>query len=299
MPSPPCARPRPWSAMSHTCSLTVNSTGQDGSQAPASAVVIPHDGLGTAPTAIGETMRRIIALSIAALALAGCSSAGSSSGTTQTTSPAPSLANATNDCNQAIVSDKVVTTEALKACNTVNASTTYKCLHGPSVYEVSAGTVGDPTLLRVGYKPEVYTASTTAETGTFYVSETKQLCGDPIDPSLTAPVAPLTQSQVEALFQPATSTTAAPVATPTTVPPAAISASCAQVFAQYGSVASNASNTISAPIATLIANACSPAELQTYITQYLPAAYTAMGPYFTQKIESMICPAHPHTKLCP
>ena len=241
--------------------------------------------------------RRIVVVAVAGLTVSACSS-GSTAPKSAANAPT-ALAKATADCNQAIMSDQVVTAQALKACNTADVPTSYRCLHGPSVYEAYIPT-GNDALLRLGYKPVVYAEES------FYVSETKQLCGDPIDPSLTPPMPPLTQSQVMALFQSLAPTAPAPVATapsvtavPTTNVAAANTASCAGVFAKYGSIASNTSNTIPAPIATLVANGCSPADLQTYITQYLPAAYTAMAPGFTKKIEGLICPANPQTKLCP
>jgi hypothetical protein len=207
------------------------------------------------------------------------------------------LAQATADCNQAIASDEVVTTQAIKACSLVNAAIPTKCLHGPSVYEVSAGTVGDPTLLRVGYKPQVFIGGTTTVAGTFYVNDITRLCGDPIDPSLTPPTAPLTQAQVRALF---TSPQPIPASTTTTMAAStATTTSCAGVFAQYGTIAGNSSDTIPPAVAALVANACSPPEFQAGITQRLPAAYTAMASGLSQHLEGLICPANPHTKLCP
>ena len=112
---------------------------------------------------------------------------------------------------------------------------------------------------------------------------------------------PLTQSQVKALFRSeAPVVTAPPVtAASTTIAPVPNTASCAGVLAKYAGITSNPDNAIPAPVATVVANACSPAELQSYITQYLPAAYTAMAPGFTKQIEGLICSANPHTKLCP
>jgi len=148
-----------------------------------------------------------IAPIITALAVAGCTAGSTGSAPTAppigVRGPTTPLATSNTDCNQAIISDKPVTARALKACNIANVPTSYPCLHGPSVYEAYIPT-GDDALLRLGYEPIVYGP------GSLYVSEIKQLCGDPIDPSMTAPVPPLSQSEVKALFRSANAATTVP-----------------------------------------------------------------------------------------
>jgi hypothetical protein len=96
-------------------------------------------------------------------------------------------------CNTAIESGQPVGTKAIRACSIAKVPTRYKCRHGPAVYEVSVP--GGSALLRQGDKPQVFTVAN------FDLNETAQLCGDPVDPSLTPPRAPLSAAQVRALLK--------------------------------------------------------------------------------------------------
>jgi hypothetical protein len=100
-------------------------------------------------------------------------------------------------CDKAILSDKVVTAKTLKACEqtvTTGSTPALVCNHGPNVYELWLAP-GDTPLIRVGYKPEVYSGST------FYVSDETQLCGDPTPAGDTPPPPAMTQAQVKAAFK--------------------------------------------------------------------------------------------------
>jgi|NGEPerStandDraft_6_1074524.scaffolds.fasta_scaffold07188_3 hypothetical protein len=151
-----------------------------------------------------------LAVVVFGLTVAACGS-GSSSATTQQTitvqvpggGQANTMTQANAACNKAIESDKVITTADVKACNIANVPTANPCLSGPPVYEAWVAPDND-ALLRVGYKPVVYTATTTDNPNPpneFTTSTITQLCGDPIDPSMTPPPPPLTQAQVHQLFR--------------------------------------------------------------------------------------------------
>ena len=114
------------------------------------------------------------------------------------------MAKAQVACNKAIASNKVVTAKTVKVCNTANIPSVTACAHGPSVNQASVGSGDDVALLRIGFKPLFYVAGTTENpnpTSIFDVADISQLCGDPIDPILTPPAPPLTQTQVKALFK--------------------------------------------------------------------------------------------------
>lgn len=99
-------------------------------------------------------------------------------------------------CNKAILSDKVVTTKTAKACEatvTTGSTPAQTCSNGSNVYELSLYP-GDVPLIRVGYKPVVYTEKN------FYVSDETQLCGDPTPAGDTPPHPAMTQDQVKAAF---------------------------------------------------------------------------------------------------
>jgi hypothetical protein len=87
----------------------------------------------------------------------------------------------------------------------------------------------------------------------------------------------------------------APAPAPTTRAPAPTTLSCAELFANpaYQNLSSP-----SAQVDTLVANACTPSELQVEVTQYIGAQYVAMAPGFTQELVGKICPVNPGTKLC-
>jgi hypothetical protein len=100
-------------------------------------------------------------------------------------------------CNKAILSDKVVTAKTVKACEatvTTGSTPAQVCSHGPNVYETYLYP-GDVPLIRVGYKPEVFTEAN------FYESDETQLCGDPTPAGDTPPHPAMTQAQVKAAFK--------------------------------------------------------------------------------------------------
>lgn len=222
-----------------------------------------------------------------------CSSSGSSQPVNATT--AHSTTTAQVECNQGIASGANVTAQLIKTCNIVSVPTSYPCKHAPNVSEIALP-AGDSALLRVGIAPKVYTSQT------FNLSETFQLCGDPITSGLTPPMAPLAQSQVKALFQSSASPTTTPVPTSTTVAttsPVATSASCVSVYAQYGGISGNSGGTIPAPIATAVADACSPTDIGALVAPMIPSATPALVQSIVTRLEGLICPTNPHTKLCP
>ena len=107
------------------------------------------------------------------------------------------MAKAQVACNKALLSDKVVTAKIAKACEatvTTGSKPAQVCSHGPNVYELWLYP-GDVPLIRVGYKPEVFTEAN------FYVSDETQLCGDPTPAGDTPPHPAMTQSQVKAAFK--------------------------------------------------------------------------------------------------
>jgi hypothetical protein len=230
------------------------------------------------------------------IAASACGSSATGSQATTATTARPTLS-ADTICNQAIASDEVVTQATITACNTANVPTEHKCTTGPSVYEAYIPT-GNDAILRLGYKPQVY------DSASFFVSELQQLCGDPIPAGETPPGMPLSLDKVRALIQAAAAasgTSSAPTATAASAAPVTSSASatCDAVFAQDKSVASSSSGGIPAAVATALATACSPAESQTGIGQLLPTAESSMVPNLSSGLIAMICPANPHTRLCP
>jgi hypothetical protein len=240
---------------------------------------------------VGATAALVLGIAASAC---GSSTTGSQAATSTTARPTLS---ADIICNQAIASDAVVTQATITACNTANVPTEHKCTTGPSVYEAYIPT-GNDAILRLGYKPLVF------DSASFFVSELQRLCGDPIPAGETPPGTPLSLDKVRALIQAAASgsgTSSAPTTPAASAAPAAASASatCDAVIAQDKSVASSSSGGIPAAVATALATACSPADFQAGITQVLPAADSAMAPGFSSQLVGMICPANPHTKLCP
>jgi hypothetical protein len=238
----------------------------------------------------------VAAALVLGVAASACGSSTTGSQATTSTTARPALS-ADTICNQAIASDAVVTQATITACNTANVPTEHKCTTGPSVYEAYIPT-GNDAILRLGYKPQVY------DSASFFVSELQQLCGDSIPAGETPPGTPLTLDKVRALIQAATSASgalSAPTTTAASAAPATASASaaCATVIAQDKSVASSSSGGIPADVATALATACSPTEFQAGITQVLPAAESSMAPNLSNGLIAMICPANPHTKLCP
>jgi hypothetical protein len=117
---------------------------------------------------------------------------GSSAGAATWQKTAAAAKKADTVCNTAIASGKVVTAKVLKACNNPmnHVPSSYVCTTGPKVWEISVGS-NDSALLRVGYKPAVYSEQN------FYLSETDLLCGQSIPAGLTTPQPPLTQNQVK------------------------------------------------------------------------------------------------------
>ena len=100
-------------------------------------------------------------------------------------------------CNKAILSEKVVTAKVAKACEstvTTGSKPAQVCSHGPNVYELWLYP-GDVPLIRVGYKPAIFTEAN------FYVSDETQLCGDPTPAGDTPPKPAMTQAQVKAAFK--------------------------------------------------------------------------------------------------
>jgi hypothetical protein len=136
-------------------------------------------------------MRRILGLVTSSAVVVACTVVTAASAGASTSLKVRQAAQVT--CNTAIETGKPVGTEVIQACSIANVLTRYKCSHGPAVYKVSVP--GGSALLRPGDKPQVYTAAD------FNLNETAQLCGDPIDPSLTPPRAPLSAAQVRALFK--------------------------------------------------------------------------------------------------
>jgi hypothetical protein len=136
-------------------------------------------------------MRRILELLTASAVAVACTVATGASAGASPSSKVTKAADVT--CNTAIESGNPVSTKVIRACSIANVPTRYKCSHGPAAYKVSVP--GGSALLRQGDKPQVYTVAN------FDLNETAQLCGDPANPSLTPPRAPLTAAQVRALFK--------------------------------------------------------------------------------------------------
>lgn len=150
-----------------------------------------------------NTKSIIAGLVVAGVVLLPVSAAGASS---HPYSPV-ALAKAQVACNKAILSDKVVTTKTLKACETTvstGSTPAMTCSHGPNVYELWLSP-GDTPLIRVGYKPVVYTKKN------FYVSDETQLCGDPTPAGYTPPPPAMTQAQVKAALKACERTNECPV----------------------------------------------------------------------------------------
>lgn len=106
-------------------------------------------------------------------------------------------AKASATCNAAILSDKVIAAKTAKACEqtvTTGSTPALVCSHSPNVYELWLAP-GDTPLIRVGYKPVVYSASN------FYASDETQLCGDPTPAGDTPPPPAMTQAQVKVVFK--------------------------------------------------------------------------------------------------
>lgn len=97
------------------------------------------------------------------------------------------------------------------------------------------------------------------------------------------------------LFNAASTTTTPAPASPTSTAP--VVGDCATVANQYVHAP-----TLSSPVATLIASACSPAQLQTLVANADPAALVGNAQaisYAVNGVTGEICPENPHTKLCP
>jgi hypothetical protein len=76
-----------------------------------------------------------------------------------------------------------------------------------------------------------------------------------------------------------------------------VTGDCATVASRYVQISS-----LTPPVATMIANACDKAQLTTLIVNALPpnmASNQAAVSYALNQLTSAICPANPHTKLCP
>ena len=160
-----------------------------------------------------KAMVTIAVLVVAGLTVGACgSSSGSSSGSSPNTLTIqiPSSSQATKvqaarvKCERAIRSDALVTQATITTCNVSNMPSQEACPTGPPVWEVSVGQLPDPTLLRIGHRPEVYVASTTTNpnpANEFVMEDSARLCGTPMDTTgvLTPPTPPLTPSQVRAL----------------------------------------------------------------------------------------------------
>jgi hypothetical protein len=136
---------------------------------------------------------------LAALSVAGTAILLSAGAASASTYPPSSVATAKANvaCNKAILSDKVVTAKTLKACEatvTTGSKPAQVCSHGTNVYELWLYP-GDVPLIRVGYKPAVFTEAN------FYVSDETQLCGDPTPAGDTPPKPAMTQAQVKAAFK--------------------------------------------------------------------------------------------------
>ena len=95
-------------------------------------------------------------------------------------------------CDQAISSFKPVNATTIKVCNIANVPSRHDCVHGAPVWEAYIPT-GYSALLRLGHRPEVYSEAN------LYLSEEVQLCGDPLDPTLTPPKAPVPAKRVKTL----------------------------------------------------------------------------------------------------
>ena len=113
------------------------------------------------------------------------------------------MAKAEVACNKGLASNKNVTAKLIAACNISNVPSPTACKTGPAVNEANIYP-DEEALLRVGYKPRIYVAVDTDNpnpASEFVTSDITQLCGDPIDPTLTPPAAPLTTAQVKKLFK--------------------------------------------------------------------------------------------------
>jgi len=119
-------------------------------------------------------------------------------------------------------------------------------------------------------------------------------CANPSDSAATT-TKPVRQ-QLPSPLVPATSTTA-PALIGTTTTTAPVTGDCATVSNQYVHV-----STLSPDAAKQVADACDTSQLTAVIANGLPASMGSNQQavaYFFNGLTNMICPANPHTKLCP
>ncbi len=194
-------------------------------------------------------------------------------------------------CNKALLADKAITAKQLAACKVVSGVITTKCSHKPNVYEIYVRS-GNDVLLRVGYKPMVYTEAN------LYVSDATSLCGDPIDPSMTPPAPAMTPTQIRALLSKSVKATS--TATTAVAYGSSVSDSCVAFFTKYHGVDTLPPGMSAGQAYTLIADSCSPSDLTTEIASSADSSADASAaPLAAHLAERLICPTNPHTKLCP
>jgi len=136
-------------------------------------------------------MRRRAVLAGAALAIA---SAGWASSAAAAPHSLAAIRKATTTCNTAIRQDKVVGAKVIAACGVIAILGKHACNDGQVVSYITADS-GATALLLKGHRPEVYSEQN------FYDSSLMKLCGDPIDPGLTPPLAAMTKAEVRSAWR--------------------------------------------------------------------------------------------------
>jgi hypothetical protein len=100
---------------------------------------------------------------------------------------------ATVTCNQAIARNSIVGHKILATCGRGYILGRQACTKSGEV-DWLTGPANVTVLLKVGKRPQGY-----AE-GKFYMSTISRLCGDPIDPTLTPPPAPMSTARLRHFF---------------------------------------------------------------------------------------------------
>lgn len=207
-----------------------------------------------------------IILAVAGSALPACGS-GSTASRPAGAPSATAASSGASVCESAARAKAVLSVSTMGKCKASMPLIPIPCPGSAAGIVINVG--GTNYALRVGETPRVLGAQYTVE-------QMQSICAT--EPTTSVPV---------------TVTTIAPTTTTSSV---ANTASCAQAVAP----AINASPSPQA--ATLIANNCDPTDLQAVLTTYVPAGYPApaqAAQSAVQRVESLMCPANPHTKLCP
>ena len=184
----------------------------------------------------------------------------------------------TASCTKAIKSGKVVTTKTFNTCWNGVVRSPAPCWNfqagKPTGQKGQLVVVGRKTyLLHVGSKPLLLPRGYTAEDENKGCSTPKASSASPAPPAVT---------------------TTTPAAVTTTTP---VTSDCGSVANQYVDASS-----LTPQIATLIANTCDSEQLTTLVVRSLPANLASNQQavnYALNQLTSAICPANPHTKLCP